>query len=77
MVETVIANEILNALDSTVLSSESKNSIVVDYLRLAHKEGFVEGQKSVAIELDEKHATPVLLISELSNGIGEAKQRVG
>ena len=48
---TIIANEILNLLDSTVLSSESKNNVLVDYLDQAHYQGFNDGKKELIAEM--------------------------
>lgn len=47
---TIIANEILNLLDSSVLSSESKNNVLVDYLDQAHSQGYEDGQKELISE---------------------------
>lgn len=68
---TIVANEIINLLDSSTLSSESKNSILVDYLDRTRCQGFYEGREALISELilmssDESTETVVkAIIKEL------------
>lgn len=51
MAHTVLANELLNVLDSCTLSSESKNSIIVDYIDRIYRSGITIGKVLILEEL--------------------------